>query len=528
MSDWHNKPSGPFDIQEVSSFVPRGLKPWLFILFVLVVQFSGGLYMALVTDMAGTAALMQEDVLMAGYASLIGMSLNFAVMFRIKFRFSTRTQLIACCAVLILANFVCTSTANVPVLVCTCLVAGWFRMQATLACNSTIQEWITPARDMSVFFCYVYLVVDCVIQLSGIASVYAAFFYRWEYMSWLMTALLALMMMLVLLFLRPSRPHMFIPLLGIDWLGSVLWAIVMLCFTFVCVYGNFYDWWAAGEVCGATVLGLVCLGLNLWRATFLHHPYISFTALTNRNVVRATLVYLMFFTLIATEHVFEHSYAAGILGFDDTNLIDLNWYVLVGILLGCVFTYRTFACRKWRYKTMTAIAFSLAAAYLAFFYFFIDYGVEKEMLFIPLCARGAASVMISIVFLTSIKESGLNFFTDFPKALTVNGFTGAVMGATVGPAIVGEWFSHIVARNISLLDATVTGANPSARAPLQELMTMLQRQGMIVSMKEIFGWLLIATLVALVLIWMVHGRMRPWAVFPKWKTVRRVFRKLYA
>lgn len=32
--------------------------------------------------------------------------------------------------------------------------------------------------------------------------------------------------------------------------------------------------------------------------------------------------YLVFFTLIATEHVFEHSYAANILGFDETNLID--------------------------------------------------------------------------------------------------------------------------------------------------------------------------------------------------------------
>lgn len=33
---------------------------------------------------------------------------------------------------------------------------------------------------------------------------------------------------------------------------------------------------------------------------------------------------------------------------------------------------------------MTAIGFALAAVYLAYFYFLIDYGVEKEMLFIPL------------------------------------------------------------------------------------------------------------------------------------------------
>lgn len=115
----------------------------------------------------------------------------------------------------------------------------------------------------------------------------------------------------------------------------------------------------------------------------------------NRNVLRATGIYFVFFMLIATEHVFEHSYAANILGFDDTNLIDLNWYVLAGIVAGCAFTYFTFARRKWRYKTMTAIGFALAAAYLAYFYFVMDYGIEKEMLFIPLFFRGAASVIIS-------------------------------------------------------------------------------------------------------------------------------------
>ena len=89
MADWH-APQGPFDIPDVPNYIPRRLKPWLFILFVLIIQFSGGLYLAAASDMAGTTALMQEDILMAGYAQLIGMSINFAVMFRLKFRYSNR------------------------------------------------------------------------------------------------------------------------------------------------------------------------------------------------------------------------------------------------------------------------------------------------------------------------------------------------------------------------------------------------------------------------------------------------------
>ncbi|MDE6651082.1 MAG: hypothetical protein K2K08_01605 [Paramuribaculum sp.] len=525
MADWH-APSGPFDIPEVPNFIPRRLKPYIFIFFVLIVQFSGGVYLAAATDMVGTTALIQEDILMAGYASLIGLAINFAVMFRIKFRFSTRTQLLVSAIILIAANLICANTTSVPVLVITCFVAGWFRMQATLACNSTIQLWLTPVRDMAIFFCYVYLIVDSVIQLSGIATIYTAFFSQWEYMHWIMIGLLALMMVMVLILVKPVRGPMYIPLLGIDWIGAILWAGFMMCFTFICVYGNYFDWWDAVEIRGAALIGLACLCVNLWRASFLHHPYISFRAMKNRNVIRATCVYLVFFTLIATEHVFEHSYAANILGFDETNLIDLNWYVFTGIIAGCAFTYYTFALRKWRYKTMTAIAFSLAIVYLGYFYFFIDYGIEKEMLFIPLFFRGAAAVIISIVFLTSIVQSGLPFQV-FPQALTINGFTGAVMGATLGPAIIGEFLRHTMAKNASLLGANIVNTNPDiAYAPLGPLYGMVQTQALVVSMKEIFGLLMILALSSLAIILLSYSSVRPFAIFPKWSTVRRVIKHL--
>lgn len=524
MGDWHG-PQGPFDIPDVPNYVPRRLKPWLFIFFVLIVQFSGGIYLAAATDMVGSTALMQEDILMAGYASLVGMSINFAVMFRLKFRFSNRIGLLMCGAVLIAANFICVNTTNAHLLVATCFVAGWFRMWATFVCNSTIQLWLTPVRDMAIFFCYVYLVVDGVIQLSGIATIYTAFFSQWEYMHWIMSGLLVLMMVMVLILVKPVKGPMQIPLLGIDWIGAALWSVIMLCFTFICVYGNFYDWWESEEIVGATILGSVCVAINLWRASFLHHPYISFPALTNRNVIRATLIYLVFFTLMATEHVFEHSYAAAILGFDETNLIDLNWYVFTGIVVGCAFTYFTFALHKWRYKTMTAIAFAFAAVYLGWFYFMIDYGVEKEMLFFPLFIRGFASVIISIVFLTSIVQSGLHFFV-FPQALTVNGFTGAVMGATLGPALIGEFLRRTMSKNAALIGAHFTEFNTgTVHIPLGQLYGTVQQHALVISMKEIYGWLLIAAILSLVIIAVSYGPIRPSAIFPKWRTIRKIFRK---
>lgn len=514
--------NGPFDIADMRAWVPRRIKPWLFIVFVLIIQFSGGVYLAAASDMVGSTALMNQDILMAGYAQLAGMSLNFAVMFRIKFRFSNRTVLLGCCIVLLAANYICSHTASVLVLVATCFIAGWFRMQATFACNSTIQLWITPVRDMSIFFCYVYLIVDGVIQLLGVATIYTAVNGVWEDMHLLNAGLLVVMMILVMVFMRPVHAPLHIPLLGIDWLGAILWSGFMLCFTYVCVYGNYYDWWQAREICAATVIGLACLVINLWRATFLRHPYISFMALKNRNVVRAVGIYIVFFTLMSTEHVVEHGYAASILGFDEENMTSLNWYMFCGILAGVIFSYLTFARRRWRYKTMTAIGFSFAALYLAYFYFLIDFGVEKEALFLPIFCRGFGSVVISIVFLTSIVQSGLPF-QIFPQALAINGFACAVLGATLGPAVIGELLSHITAKNISLLGSAFTHLESIGR--IDELYGLVSVQAYAVSVKEIYGWLLMVCLVALLAIMVSYFPTRPWAIFPKWRTIRRILRR---
>ena len=118
--------TGPFSIPAIRDFVPPKLRPWIIIAFVIVFQFSGGLYLAAVSEMVGSTALMQEDIMMAGYASMIGMGLTFAIMFRLKFRFASKTSLMTCSIALIVSNLICMQTHSIPVLVITCFFAGIF------------------------------------------------------------------------------------------------------------------------------------------------------------------------------------------------------------------------------------------------------------------------------------------------------------------------------------------------------------------------------------------------------------------
>src|SRR5688500_18697171 len=110
---------GPFSIPAINNVVPEKWKPWLIIFFVIVFQFSGGIYLVAANEMVGTTALLHEDILMAGYASLVGMALTFVFMLRLKMRFTSRFSFLVCIIALIVANIICVSTTNVPVLVAT-------------------------------------------------------------------------------------------------------------------------------------------------------------------------------------------------------------------------------------------------------------------------------------------------------------------------------------------------------------------------------------------------------------------------
>ena len=61
--------SAPFSIPAIRDFVPEKLKPWIIIVFVIIFQLSGGVYLAAVSEMVGSTALMQEDIMMAGHGA---------------------------------------------------------------------------------------------------------------------------------------------------------------------------------------------------------------------------------------------------------------------------------------------------------------------------------------------------------------------------------------------------------------------------------------------------------------------------
>lgn len=514
-----------FSIPAIRDFIPEKLKPWIVLCFVIIIQLSsGGIYLAAVGEMVGSLALMQEDIMMAGYASMVGMALTFTIMFRLKFRFCSRTALITCATVLILCNLISMHATSVPLLVIVSFIAGIFRMWATFECNSTIQLWLTPKRDMSVFFCFVYLLVQGSIQLSGLATIYMSFLAKWEYMHLLIIVLLGLVVLLTHILFRNYRSMKKLPLYGIDWMGALLWGAIVMCIIFICLYGEHYDWFQSAYIKMAAIATLIMLILNLWRASFIRHPYINNETWKFREVYKTIGLYIVVNFLLAPSHLLEHIYAESVLGYDSLNMISLNWIVLLGIIASSIFTYSTFAKRKWSYKRMMSIGFSAIALSLMIFYFTIDYNQSKSSLVVPIFLRSFGYVIIGICLLTVLTRlfTRVPFFY-FPQTLSIQAFFSAGISGVLGTAIVARIFKVLVKKNSMLLSTELDNVNTLAtNIPHAELYGIVQLQSVMVSMKEIYGWLVLIALFCLLLFMIKESSINAKsAIHPPFRKIRR-------
>lgn len=514
----HHNPNQPFSIPHIR-FVPEPLKPWLLILFIIILNCTGGVYLAAVSEIVGSTQLLREDIMMAGQASLVGMALFFAIMFRLKWAVRPKTTLGWCILVLIIANLICMHTSCVPLLVGTCLVTGFFRMWAIYECNSTIQLWITPKRDMSVWFCYIYLMVNGTIQVTGIATMIFSMWASWHYMHWFIIAALLIMLLIVLVCYKGVSIMPRLPLLGIDWIGMLLWGTTTMSILFVCIYGEHYDWWQSENICFAAVLAILSLGMNLWRASFLRHPYISLEIFKIPIVTICVSVILIMDLLLAPSHVIEHTLMEGVYGYDATNIMTFNWVSIFGVILGVVFTWRTFAIRKWSYQRMLVIAFLCFTFYLAYFYFRIDYNLPKEALYAPVIARSAGYVIVAILMLTA--NSRLPFPYIFLHGLSFQNMFSAALAAPIGNAIVGRMLKIMTTRNSMLLGENLDNITLSGqRGTLAELYGMVQVQSLLESMKEIYGWLLFVVILCLIILMLRYSGISPRKVIePTYKAI---------
>lgn len=472
-------------IMACKDFVPWAMRFALFAILIVVYQFTGGVYMSAVSQMAGSSSWMNEDIMMAGYASLIGMTMLFPVQFRVMFRFKNRTVLVVSTVVLMAGTLICGYCDNLPIVVATSYVCGVFKMAATFFCISNIQLCISPSRDLAYFYPFLYTIILSCIQLSGIATGYSIWAWNWQAMHLIMVGVLALALLVIHLTMRRDYclgPYQ--PFKGIDYLGATLWSVFLLSVLFVGLYGSHYDWWQGKEIRTATAFAIVSLALAIYHAATAERPFIHLATFVQPKFFIISMLFVSYSILSGTAGQIQNMFTEGILGFDMFHSISLNWGVVAGIICGTPFSFYALAMKKWRPRNVAIVGFSFFTMYQVALYFLIGPETNFHQLWLPMWLRGVGMAVLYVVLAYTL---GKNVpFVYYFQALCAVGFIRTGVGTPVCQSVLSHLLSVFRKESLMQLSADMTLANPVTKN-FSALYGELQMQSMMVGLKEVFG-----------------------------------------
>lgn len=503
------------------SGVPRRLRFWLFIFFATIYQFAGGVYLASVSQMVGAHSTLREDYVMAGYCTLIGLTIVFPMLFRIKFRFFTRQLFFITSIGLIICNLL-TMTIETPwILWIICFVVGILKMSGMFGCMSSIQLCITPTRNFGVFFPVVYLLVCGAIQLSGICTAYICYFTDWRMMNLAVIAFLGIHAFLVYMLMKPDhRSGPYLPLKGIDWPGFILWSLLLIIGTWIFTFGEHFDWWNNYRINIASGLFLFILGLVIYRSAKCNEPYISLNAFAYPRVINLSFLLLGLMILQATAHSLQPVFVTAILHYDALNVISLNIPEFIGVVFGALLTYYTIVRWKWSVKQYLFFCFSLVTIYACSMYFSIDSTVNKEVFYLPLVALGIAEVMMEAMATYYLSQAIP--FKHFFQTIAIIGFVRAGFGTSIGSAVVDRLFNWSLAKNFTISSEAidcVLVSNGSFR--FDQLMSNMSTQSIMLALKETYGYVIFVGIVMLMIVLLSNYKTTIRRMLPRLVSVRR-------
>lgn len=488
----------PFQMPMFHTWVPRKIQPWIYILQVFCIQFSGGVYLGALEAVRGTTCLMLEDLLMLLFAGLAGMAVYFPLLFRMKFRFTNQQLLCGAAAVIGICNFITMSTTNMAILLPVCFIAGMAKLQGTFENMSNIQLWMTPERDFGIFFPILHIVLLTAITGSAWLAAVIAFHFSWQMMHVFTIGTMCLVVLIQLTLCRPFCPMpQRMPLKGIDIFTGLLISLLMLMVSYFLIYGDYLMWLRSPKLRMILALSLILLAFVMYRLKTIDKPYISLDIFKYKNVLPILFVTIVAELLLGTEHTLEEIYWSEVRGLEEHTKTALCLWSLPGVYVGVLITLfwlgnkkwpkinngnHTFHEQPWKVWKLFAIGFGCIFGYAVLMYFLTDVNVPLSDYRLPLVLRGCAYAILAASLMWSLHES-VHDLEHFFMALFIFNILHMYLAGAAGYGLYTTFFKHLMADNMSRYGAYLTLTTVSSPMAGAEIVNSV----FAVTLKQIFG-----------------------------------------
>ena len=478
-----------FNMPMFRSFVPKCIQPWIYILQVFCIQFSGGVYLGALEAVRGTTNLMIEDLLMLLYAGLAGMAVYFPLLFRMKFRFTNQQLLCGAAAVIAICNYITMSTTNMAILLPVCFIAGMAKLQGTFECMSNIQLWITPQRDFGVFFPILHIVLLTAITGSAWLAAVVAFHFTWQMMHVFTIGAMCVVILIQLTLCRPFCPMpQRLPLKGIDISTGLLISLLMLMVSYFLVYGDYLQWLDSSRLRFILGLSAILLAFIMYRLRTVEKPYISLQIFSYKNVMPILFVTIVAEILLGAEHTLEEIYWSAVWELEEHTKSALCLWSLPGVYIGVVIALFWLGHKRWKVWKLFAIGFGCIMGYAMCMYFWLDVNVLLSQYRIALILRGCAYAILASSLMWSLHES-VHELEHFFMSLFIFNILHMYLAGAAGYGLYTTLFQNLMADNMSRYGEylTLTSVDIMHFDFGNFVDTYFLRSMMSVTLKQIFG-----------------------------------------
>ena len=518
----------PFVVPAFKAFVPAKIQPWIYILMACTFQLSAGVYMGGMNSMVGENALLREDLTMCLYCNLAGMALYFPLLFRMKFRFTNKTLLTAACIGVIVCNIASMYVRFLPLLWAICFIEGCCKIQGTFECMSTVQLWMTPKRDFTIFFPLLHIIILNAVQVNGWFATFFAEYLHWTATHWLIIGLMLSNLLLLTTCTRHVHLGKPMPLYGIDWLGGLMWAAFFVQSIFLFNYANHYNWFDGRPIRIVAITSALTLIACIWRMCVIRHPYIAremwrFHPRYFHLLILAAVIEM----ILGSESTLEGIFFGNGMHYNEWTIAQTNWITMIGITCGCLFCYLWMHRWKQSYFRLITIGVAFMGLYLLMFYTTISTDINIERMFLPIFCRGMASAITGVTMMVALHDM-MNFVLFF-QALSIFQAIHMFMGGVWGSAIYSTALRYLMSDNISrygeLIDAAAATMQP---ADFGAYIGQFMEQMQLISVKQILGYLVIITIFFFLLL-LFHDMpaRRELKPMPTWEKVGETLKKMH-
>ena len=499
---------GPFSMPMFRDFVPKKIRPWIYVFFAFCFLLSGGIYSGTVADVMGEYSMKREDVMMVVMCNVVGVAMPFPFLFKMKFAYTNKRLLLNAALGVGLCNILIVHTQWLPLMCVLAFASGFFKLCGCFESMSTVQLWMTPKREFAIFFPLLYIMV---LGNGHYLSVWLSEHLSYAFQDWRMMNRLeaGLMLLIIIVLLTCTRHFRFmkpLPFVSADYLGFFLWSAVVLEFVFFFNYGEYYNWLDGRPMRQCLVLFVITLYICLQRMRHIHHAYIDRKAWNYPRLIPLLILFAFMELMSSVPQVLQNRFTGSVLhwGTMTTSVFCLvQWAACVA---GCLFVLVWIKVWHQKYTRLLTVGALAVAAYPVMMYFLIDPALNIEKFYLPVALSSFGNAIFFTTLTIYLQE--LMPFHHFFMGLTMAGFVRNGPVSALCSGLYSFFMRHQMA-------AGMARGLPYDTAGL----TML-------SLRQLFGvTCLIGCAVALVfLLWDIQPVRKAFKRMPLWPVVGRLVR----